>query len=123
MELRYKLPLIFILLDLGFYFLVFHSGIILPIINPSKEEYEHIEYTTSFPREAGQQFLWFLIHAPLIIIFSVIFNFFPSLKNIPSEYGEICSLLLGLLQTGLFFYLIGLEIERRKSKKNKNIVK
>jgi len=123
MKLRYKVPLIFILLDLGVYFLVFHSGIILPIVNPSKEEYEHMRYTTSFPRESGQQILWFLIHTPLIIIFSFIFNFFPSLKNIPSEYSEICSLLLGLLQTGLFFYLIGLEIEHIKSKKNKIIVK
>jgi hypothetical protein len=121
MKLRYKLPLIFVLLDIGLSFLISQPNIVLPIINPSEDEYAKISTITSFPRNAGQILVWTYVHLPAFIIVSML------TKSItPGDTSTIYTylgLFVAFLQTGLFFYLIGLEIERKKSKKDKTIVK
>jgi hypothetical protein len=57
-----KTALVFLLVDLLLYFLLFHSGLVLPWINPTLEEYNNT--VTSFPRDYAQKLIWILIHFP-----------------------------------------------------------
>ncbi len=96
-----KLALCAIAVDLLFYWVVFHSGIVLPVINPSIEEYQ--QRVTSFPREAGQQMGWILLHFPTALVAS-------SLK-LPDRY-----LVYLVGQTGLIFFALGFLIDRRQGR-------
>ena len=57
-----KLAVSAVSVDLFFYWLVFHSGVVLPFINPSEAAYA--QRVTSFPRDAGQHMLWIFLHGP-----------------------------------------------------------
>jgi len=62
MKRVYKICIFVVLIDLLLYILLFHSGIILPFINKSAEEYSRS--ITSFPRDTGQKMIWILLHFP-----------------------------------------------------------
>jgi hypothetical protein len=49
-------------LDLLIYLFLFHSGVVLPFINPSVTDYK--AQITSFPRDYMQQLIWLLVHWP-----------------------------------------------------------
>lgn len=70
MKKIHKICLSILVIDVLLYRLLFHSGIILPIINPSIEEYN--KHITSFPRDYGQQILWFTLHVPLVSLIAFI---------------------------------------------------
>ncbi len=99
--LKFKLPLYFVIIDILLYLFLFHSGITLPIINPSVEEYN--QQFTSFPRDYMQKIVWIGLHVPTSFA-------------VDSTFGDN---LLGLsvVQTGLIFFGIGSFIDyRRKTK-------
>ncbi len=55
---------IILLLNLFSYLFLFHSGIVLPFINPSIEEY--MQYNSA-PRDTNQIVLWYLLQIPFIL--------------------------------------------------------
>jgi len=63
MKKIYKICLVVLVLDVLLYFFLFHSGVVLPWINPSIEEYS--KNVTSFPRDFGQKISWIMFHVPL----------------------------------------------------------
>lgn len=65
-----KICLSIFLIDVAVYFILFHSGIVLPFINPSVEEYSR-KYT-SFPRNYAQIIYWIVVHYPSSFIISSI---------------------------------------------------
>ncbi|MCP3931199.1 MAG: hypothetical protein GY705_19110 [Bacteroidetes bacterium] len=56
-----------LIIDLLLYLFLFHSGIVLPLINPSVEEYNAL--FTSFPRDTSQKNIWLMIHWPTFLLF------------------------------------------------------
>jgi len=96
---KFKLFIIAITIDLLLYLLIFHSGIVLPYINPSVEDYKP---WTSFPRDAGQKMAWYILHIPTSMLIS----------------GEGYEL-LSVVQTGLIFLGLGAIIDYKKNL-NKN---
>lgn len=63
-----KICLSIFLIDVAVYFVLFHSGIVLPFINPSVEEYSR--RFTSFPRDYAQKIYWIVAHYPTSFIIS-----------------------------------------------------
>lgn len=59
----YKICLVVFVIDILLYLFLFHSGVVLPGINPSLQEYN--KALTSFPRDYNQKLLWILFHMPL----------------------------------------------------------
>jgi len=70
MKKIYKICLVVLAVDLFSYWLLFHSGVVLPYINPTIEEYN--KTLTSFPRDYGQSILWYSIHIPLSSLIGMI---------------------------------------------------
>ena len=63
MSKNWKMAIILVTgLDVVIYLLLFHSGKIFPIINPSVAEYN--QHLTSFPRDYMQKLLWLIFHWP-----------------------------------------------------------
>ena len=60
-----KIVFIILITDLFLYWLVYYSGIVLPFINPSIEEYELL--ATSFPRDTHQLYFWILLRVPIAL--------------------------------------------------------
>lgn len=67
MKKIYKICLVVLALDVLLYLFLFHSGIVLPWINLSAEEYS--KNLTSFPRDFGQMMFWIVPHMPLSALF------------------------------------------------------
>ncbi len=103
MKLKYKLTIWAIVIDLLLYFLLFHSGVTLPFINPSPEEYA--QQFTSFPRNAMQLYIWLGLHLPTSYIVDLSFS------------NELLG--LSVIQTGVIFFGIGAFIDRRREKNGK----
>ncbi|MCX7708796.1 MAG: hypothetical protein N2484_02985 [Clostridia bacterium] len=59
---KHKIVVITILADLILFWLLFYSGLVVPWISPSLEEYN--ASGTSFPRNYNQILLWFALHLP-----------------------------------------------------------
>jgi cytochrome bd-type quinol oxidase subunit 2 len=65
---KHRIVFIIIIIDLLLFWLLFHSGIVLPFINPSVEEYRIlVEQGTSFPRHTNQCFLWMHLQIPIVL--------------------------------------------------------
>lgn len=58
-----KICLWVLVLDAAVYWLLFYSGLVLPFINPSVEEYNAAR--TSFARHANQCMVWTVAHFPV----------------------------------------------------------
>jgi hypothetical protein len=99
---RHKIVIVFVLVDLFLFWMLFYSGIVLPFINPSIEEYR--KSFTSFPRNANQIFLWIIIHMPSSIIIG---------KILEGIKGSDIFLSLSIIQTGLITYFIEKYIRRK----------
>lgn len=91
-------------IDFLLYLFLFHSGIVLPFINPSVSEYSR--QLTSFPRNYAQELLWLGLHIPTSII------------AINSQFAEIVVVAASLVQTGLIFFGIGALIEYLRKRKS-----
>ncbi|WP_105613997.1 hypothetical protein [Vallitalea okinawensis] len=66
---KHKFVMITFIIEVLLFWIVFYSGIILPFINPSIDEYETlVQGGTSFPRDYIQGLLWHLLHAPSSLI-------------------------------------------------------
>jgi hypothetical protein len=59
---KHKFVVICVLIDILLFWLLFYSGLILPFINPTLEDYQAI--LNSAPRHAGQMGLWLMAHMP-----------------------------------------------------------
>lgn len=77
---KHKIVFIILMTDLFLYWLLFYSGVILPFINPSAEEYiTLVKHGTSFPRETNQCFLWMFLQVPITLyILAYILKFLSS---------------------------------------------
>lgn len=65
---KHKIIFIILIIDLFLYWLLFYSGIVLPFINPSVEQYKIlIKQGTSFPRETNQCFLFMWLQIPITL--------------------------------------------------------
>lgn len=94
-----KICLAILTLDVVVYLILFHSGIVLPFINPTAEEYDAMY--TSFPRNYTQTLYWMLAHYPSSA-------FFLSLNE--------RLLVLSTLQTPLIIYGANVLIRKLKNK-------
>lgn len=98
---RYKIVIIVVFTDLFLYWLLFYSGIVLPFINPSLEQYkEMVIKGTSFPRNTNQILIWIFLHLPSSYIIDGITR-------------NDRFLFLSVIQTGLMTYYIHKFILRR----------
>ena len=91
MKKIYYISIIVLILDMILYFLIFHSGIVFPYINPSIEEYKAM--VTSFPRDTSQKYLWIYIHWPIVLLFTKTKNW--SMLIISAIQYPILVLLIG----------------------------
>ncbi|TCO79157.1 hypothetical protein EV214_103209 [Marinisporobacter balticus] len=75
---NHKVIIIALFVDLFLYWLAFYSSIVLPVINPSVEQYRIlVEQGTSFPRDTNQCFLWMYLQIPITLyIFAYILKCF-----------------------------------------------
>ena len=89
---RNKFMLIVIVVEILFFWLIFYSGVVFPIINLSSEEYK--KAFTSFPRDYTQKMIWYLLHVPSSFI----------VENCFSDYEILQS--LSIIQTCFLAYLI-----------------
>lgn len=108
MKLKYKLTIWAIVIDFLLYLFLFHSGIVLPFINPSQDAYNR--QFTSFPRNAMQIYAWIGLHFPTSIIISVALGLGDKFLS------------LSVVQTGIIFFGIGAFIDHRRKKKMINSV-
>jgi hypothetical protein len=69
MKRIYKVCVLVVLIDLLIYLLLFHCGIILPLINPSVEVYS--KKITSFPRDTMQKVIWIIFHFPTLFFVKI----------------------------------------------------
>jgi predicted acyltransferase len=101
---RNKIFIIVLLTDLFLYWFLFYSGVVLPFINPSVEEYNNT--MTSFPRNASQMFIWIFMH-------------FPTSYILLSITKNDMYLFLLVIQTSVIAYFIEKFIQRKRSSKIK----
>jgi len=106
---KHKVVVIVVLVDLLLTWLLVYSGIVLPYISPSIEQYRLSG--TSFPRDYAQKLFWLIIHAPTSIL-------------IDGKLGGITNsnifAFLSVLQTGLIAYYLEKIILLKKKSKTKN---
>lgn len=99
-----KIVIIVVLTDLFLYWLLFYSGVVLPLINPSVEQYKKMVIMgTSFPRNTNQAFIWICLH-------------FPTSYIIDSRSDKF--LFLSVVQTGVITYYLEKFIQRKKRTRN-----
>lgn len=104
---KHKIVIITLLIEILLFWFVFYSGIVIPFINPSIEEYEnHIKGGTSFPRDYTQMLLWYLIHMPSSLIIDSVFS---------SGYEVLLS--LSVIQNCFIAYLIEKHIRNKCNSK------
>ena len=99
MNMKLKFALWFAAVDALAYWVLFHSGVVLPWINPSPEAYAH--QMTSFPRNAAQIYLWILVNWPTSMIVG---------RALGDRY-----LVVAIAQAGLLGFVIGALIDRRRA--------
>ncbi len=88
---NHKFITAWVLGDLFLFWILFYSGIVLPYINPSVEDYN--AHITSFPRNAAQMYLWIVLHMPTSWIGIVL--------RLPDQL-----LAFSVIQTGVIAYFI-----------------
>ena len=103
-SLKFKLALLAVTIDLLLYGFLFYSGVILPGINPSVEQYN--AQMTSFPRDAMQKILWIALHWPTSLLVH---------RSLGARF-----LGLSVIQTVLIFLGIGSWLDRKKENKFKD---
>jgi hypothetical protein len=98
--LKFKLPMALVILDILIYLFLFHSGVVLPFVNPTVAEYNQMQ--TSFPRDAGQKMTWILFHIPTSAVVD---------KNFGDRF-----LWFSIFQTGVIFFVAGLLVDYKRKK-------
>ena len=96
-----KICLSILTIDAVVYLILFHSGIVLPFINPTVEEYNAMN--TSFPRDYAQAIYWIVAHYPSSVLISLISERF---------------LVLSTAQTPLIIYGVNWLVRKLKNKKH-----
>jgi hypothetical protein len=66
LNMTLKIPICVAIVDLLLYLLLFRSGVVLPLINPSIEEFQRSG--PGFPRDFMQQLIWIVPHSPASVI-------------------------------------------------------
>ena len=95
-----KIVIIVVSTDLFLYWLLFYSGVVLPLINPSVDQYKKMVIMgTSFPRNTNQALIWIYLH-------------FPTSYIIGSRSDKF--LFLSVVQTGIITYCLEKFIQRKK---------
>jgi hypothetical protein len=100
--MKFKIPICVAILDLFLFLLLFRSGIVLPVINPSVEQHKQRE--TVFPRDSMQKILWISVHSPTSAVLG------------ESPLGERF-LALSVVQPVLIGFAIGWYIDKRRGVK------
>lgn len=99
---KHKIVIAVVLVDLFLFWLLFYSGIVLPLINPSIEQYnEMMAKGTSFPRNTIQMLIWIFLHFPASYIVDTI-----------TKDGKF--MFLSVVQTGIITYFISKFTKRRR---------
>ncbi|MCY6370703.1 hypothetical protein [Clostridium ganghwense] len=89
---KHKIVIIVVLIDLLLTWLLAFSGIVLPYINPSIEQYRLSG--TSFPLDFNQKLIWLIMHAPISLFIEA------KLGGITTTNSNVF-VFLAVLQTGL----------------------
>jgi hypothetical protein len=104
---RYKIVIIVMLVDLFLFWLLNYSGVIVPFISPSIEQYQNSG--TSFPRNFNQIFIWVVLHFPTSIV----------LGNLSQSItGSEVLTSISVIQTGLIAYFFEKRFRRKKEAEN-----
>ena len=98
-----KIVIIVVFTDLFLYWFLFYSGVILPLINPSVDQYRKMVIMgTSFTRNTNQALIWIYLH-------------FPTSYIIGSRSDKF--LFLSVVQIGIITYCLEKFIQRKKRRR------